>query len=89
MSGRGRATGGTVVDVALNSESGSSEGSRKLIHHNIAKEDTSRALTSWLSPRDFKWMLTGTSWITEAQTFYMIGDDGSFIMIQMAYSNLR
>ena len=65
-----------------------SNGAKKLVHYNISKENTSRALTKWLSPKDFKWMLTGASWMLETQTYYLIGDDGSFCLVQMGYSNL-
>jgi hypothetical protein len=61
----------------------------KLVHHNIGSlDDTSTALTTWLKASDFCWALAGTPWITEAQTYYVIGDDGSFLLAQMAYSNL-
>ena len=60
----------------------------KRIQHQIKKGESSEQLTTWLKPHDFKWILTGTSWITETQTFYIFGNDGSFILIQTAYSNL-
>lgn len=65
-----------------------SNGVKKLVHYNIPKENTSRALTKWLNPKEFKWMLTGASWMLETQTYYLIGDDGSFCLVQMGYSNL-
>jgi hypothetical protein len=61
---------------------------KKLVHHNLFEEDSTDALYSPLSPQDFKWSLTGASWITETQTYYLIGDDGSFGLIQMGYSNI-
>ena len=51
----------------------------------LANKPTSTELTRWLNPNQFKWMLSGASWITETQTYYLIGDDGSFCMVQMAY----
>lgn len=65
-----------------------SSGAKKLVHHKIGKKATSTELTRWLNPNQFKWMLSGASWITETQTYYLIGDDGSFCMVQMAYTNL-
>ncbi len=61
---------------------------KKLVHHNISEVDTSSALTTFLDPKEFKWSLTGASWILETQTYYIIGDDGSFTMAQIGYSNI-
>ena len=65
-----------------------SNGAKKLVHHNISKENTSKSMIRLLNPSQFKWMLGGASWITETQTYYLIGDDGSFCLLQMGYSNL-
>lgn len=80
---------GSVIGKSSSSGmSYNSQGEKRLVHHNIAKENTSRALTRWLNPNEFKWLLSGASWITETQTYYLIGDDGAFCMVQMGYSNL-
>lgn len=80
--------GGSNGNSSTSELSYKSDGTKKLVHHKIYKENTSRSLIRWLSPNEFKWDLSGASWITETQTYYLIGDDGAFCMVQMAYSNL-
>lgn len=70
------------------SSAASSAGGKRLVHHNFDKEDTTEALYTALPAQDFKWSLAGASWITETQTYYLIGNDGSFGLIQMGYSNI-
>lgn len=66
----------------------SQEKPKPLVHHKLYEENSTKALLEPISPRDFKWDLKGASWITEGHAFYLFGDDGSFCMIQKAYSNL-
>lgn len=66
----------------------SSSSAKRLVHHNFDKDDTTEALYTALPAQDFKWSLAGASWITETQTYYLIGNDGSFGLIQMGYSNI-
>ncbi len=61
---------------------------KRMVHHNLFEEDNTAALYTPMPSHEFKWSLTGASWITETQTYYLIGDDGSFGLIQMGYSNI-
>lgn len=53
-----------------------------------SKEDKDCGVWEVLPASAFKWSMQGASWITEAETIYAIGRDGSLIFYQIGYSNL-
>lgn len=36
---------------------------------------------------EFIWKLNGSSWVTETRTFYLLGDNGEFSFLQLAYTS--
>lgn len=66
--------------------------SRKRIHINIPTDQDEQTTSNlWLTlkgPTHFNWKMQGASWITETQSYYCLGRDGSLIFFQIGYSNL-
>lgn len=59
------------------------------VHVDLPDHNDSRGLADWQDKeKRFKWALEGSSWITEAQNYYVIGRDGSLVFMQIGYSNL-
>ena len=58
------------------------------VHVNFPEHNRSKDLTNWQTAKEFKWSMAGSSWITEAQNFYVVGRDGSLVFFQIGYSNL-
>lgn len=69
---------------------GTTDPSTKLhrVHVSFPDHNRSKDLTNWQNAKEFKWSMAGSSWITEAQNFYVVGRDGSLVFFQIGYSNL-
>src|ERR1700722_15645057 len=77
----------TTAD-AMPIDSTDSHSATHRVHVNFPDHNRSKDLTNWQSAKEFKWSMTGSSWITEAQNFYVVGRDGSLVFFQIGYSNL-
>lgn len=58
------------------------------VHVSFPDHNRSKDLINWQTAKEFKWSMAGSSWITEAQNFYVVGRDGSLVFFQIGYSNL-
>lgn len=61
---------------------------RHRVHVDLPLHNNSSDLTQWLSGSEFKWLMSGSSWITEAESYYVLSPDGRFLFMQVGYSNL-
>lgn len=57
-----------------------------MVHTDHTPNTTQALMRSFKIP-NYAWRLSGSSWVTEARTFYLLSEQGEFILFQMAYTN--
>ena len=70
-------------------ESASSTKQSVLIHPAISEANTSESLAHFLKHEELRWIVSaGTKWVSEARSYYLIGNDGSALSIQISHGNI-
>ncbi len=60
-----------------------------LVHPAASETNTSQSLAHFLRHEELGWIVSaGTKWVSEARSYYLIGNDGSALNIQIAHGNI-
>lgn len=71
------------------STGGSKSNQKKVVHLTIPDEITSSSLSNRLKPEDFTWIISGgTPWVYEVRNYYLLGDGGDVMMVQVSHGNI-